>query len=99
MAGLCIALSILSLPGCTTSYVEFEGECLQQRWGFIGYTVRERNLCDFPKPKLVGPDERVLREKEPMNPNPYPNLFEGNRADSLDPDLLEKRRKEIESNE
>ena len=93
MAGLAVVLSSLLLLSCTTSYIEFEGECVLQRWAALGYTIRLRQICDLPKPQTEGLDDRVIRDKEPMNPNPFPDLIgEENPADSMDPDLLEKER-------
>lgn len=73
---------------CTTTFMEFKGECIQQVWMFLSLVVRKRMICDFPPPI----DETELRERDAMDVNPFPDLFEKNPADSFDPDLLEKER-------
>ena len=78
---------VLFLLACTTTYVEFEGECVMQEWSFLGQTMRERQICDLPSPKA---HETQVRDREAMNVNPFPDLFENNKADSMDPNLLEK---------
>jgi len=78
---------IACLVGCSTIYVEVKGECVMQQWRFIGYTMRARMICDFPPP---AEGETEVRDREAMDTNPFPDLFEENDADSTDPNLLEK---------
>ena len=80
-------VSAIVVGGCTTQYVEFEGECVMQQWRLAGYAMRSRTICDLPSP---GPLETQVRDREAMDVNPFPDLFERNNADILDPDLLEK---------
>ena len=81
--------SLLAIAACSTTFVEFKGECVIQDWSFLGYTIRQRQICDLPPPSMF---EEQVRDREPMDVNPYPNLFDlGNPADSLDPNLLEKK--------
>ena len=81
-------LVLLILPGCTTTFVEFKGECVMQEWQLVGYPVRTRQICDLPPPD---DDEVQVRDREPMDVNPYPDLFDfKNDADTIDPNLLEK---------
>lgn len=75
--------------GCTTTYVEFEGECVIQEWTLSNITLRKRQICDLPPPTGADPE---VRDRKPMNPNPYPGMFDTNPADSTDANLLEKRR-------
>ena len=82
-----IVVSAIVVGGCTTQYVEFEGECVMQQWRLAGYAMRSRTICDLPSP---GPLETQVRDREAMDVNPFPDLFERDNADSLDPDLLEK---------
>ena len=82
-------LIIISLfvAGCSTTYVEFKGECVIQDWSLRGYTLRQRQICDLPPPD---DDETQVRDREAMNVNPYPDLFDlNNNADSPAVDLLE----------
>ena len=59
-----------------------------QQWNLAGFVVRRRMLCDLPPPK---DSETPVRDREEgRSANPFPNLFENNKADSADPDLLEK---------
>ena len=58
-----------------------------QQWQFLGQTMRERTICDLPPPSE---EETQLRDREPMDTNPFPDLLEENKADTLDPNLLEK---------
>ena len=51
--------------------------------------LRKRQICDLPPPNR---NEVQVRDREPMNPNPYPGVFDTNPADSMDGNLLEKRR-------
>ena len=78
---------ILVLPGCTTIFLEYEGECVQQQWAFASVVLRRRMICDLPPPTA---EEGALRDREAMDTNPFPELFERNEADSTDPNLLEK---------
>lgn len=78
-----------ALAGCTTTFIEFEGECVMQQWSLASVVVRRRNLCDLPPRE---PEEEQLRDQEAMEMNPFPDLFDlRNEADSTDPNLLEKK--------
>jgi len=50
--------------------------------------MRSRQICDLPVP---GDEELQVRDREQMNPNPFPGLWDQNPADTADPNLLEKR--------
>ena len=51
--------------------------------------MRRRTLCDLPPPKFY---EGELRDREAMDVNPFPDLFDfKNKADTADPNLLEKQ--------
>jgi hypothetical protein len=83
-------MAILSAAGCTTQFVEFQGACVIQQWGFASVVVRRRTLCDLPPPDLV--TEGHLRDREAMDVNPFPDAFDfKNEADTIDPNLLEKK--------
>ena len=82
-------LSLYALLGCATSYIEFEGECVVQEWKFATIVLRNRQICDLPPPDH---GEVQVKDREVMNPNPYPGMFDTNPADSMDGNLLEKRR-------
>ena len=78
-------LLVLAGQGCTTTYVQMEGQCVMQEWALSSVTVRKRMLCELPVPH----DKDELRERDPVDP--FPGLLERhNKADSVDPDLLEK---------
>lgn len=84
-----LALAMLMLSSCTTTFIEFKGECVVQQWAFMTFNVRRRMLCDLPPPSA---DEGHLRDREAMSVNPYPNLLDfDNDADTTDPNLLEKK--------
>ena len=51
--------------------------------------LRQRQICELPAPQ---PDDVQVRDRAPMDVNPFPDLFERNDADSTDPNLLEKAR-------
>lgn len=78
---------LILLISCTTSFIEFKGECVIQEWRLVGYAIRVRQICDLPPPEG---DEKEVRDREAMGINPFPDLFERNKADSTDPNLLEK---------
>ena len=77
---------VFLLAGCSTSYIEVKGECVMQQWQLLGQTMRERTICDLPPPEE---GEENVRDREAMDVNPFPDLFEENKADTTDPDLLE----------
>ena len=69
-------------------FVEFKGECVLQQWRLVGYAVRTRTLCDLPPPSIY---ETPVRDREPMDMNPFPDLFDlNNNADTMKPNLLEE---------
>ena len=74
--------------GCTTTYTEFQGECVTQQWKLASVVMRQRQICDLPMPDE---DEMQVRDRDKMNPNPFPGLWDQNPADTADPNLLEKR--------
>ena len=79
---------LIVLAGCTTRYVEFKGACVLQQWQFATVTMRARMLCDLPPPTAL---EGPLRERDAMETNPFPDLFDlKNDADSPATDLLEE---------
>ena len=83
--------ALLTLPlliSCTTTYTEYEGECVKQEWKLASVVMRQRQICDLPSPEV---DEMQVRDREAMNPNPFPGLWESNPADTTDQNLLEKR--------
>ena len=82
-----LLVAILALPGCVTRYLELKGECVVQEWKLASFTVRSRMICDLPPPGML---EEQVRDREAMDVNPFPDLFERNPADSTDPNLLEK---------
>lgn len=83
-----ILLGILG-QGCSTHFIEFEGECVIQQWMFASVTMRRRTLCDLPPPDYA--TEGRLRDREAMSTNPFPDFFDfDNEADTIDPNLLEK---------
>ena len=87
MARLLIILLIgLTTTNCATHFVEFQGECVIQSWNLLGFEIRRRSICDLPPPSGDDPE---VRDREPMNTNPFPGLFERNKADSVDPNLIE----------
>jgi len=89
VVGIACAILMLLL-GCTTTYYEIEGECVAQEWLLGGFSMRRRMICDLPPP--TG-DEPELRDREAMGVNPFPGLLDmHNDADSIDPDLLEKKK-------
>ena len=59
-----------------------------QQWQFMGWTMRQRTICDLPPPAMTGDID--VRDRKAMDINPFPGLVEKNDADSLDPNLLEK---------
>ena len=76
------------LVSCSTTFVEFKGECVIQDWQFLGYSMRTRQICDLPPPEM---DEVQVRDREAMDTNPFPDLLDfDNDADTIDPNLLEK---------
>lgn len=78
----------LILAACTTTFIEFKGECVLQSWNLASLTMRRRMLCDFPPPSMM---EAPLRERDAMDINPFPDAFDfNNEADTIDPNLLEK---------
>ena len=78
----------MMISGCETTYLELRGECVMQTWYFLGQTMRARTLCDLPPPGMTEPQ---VRDREAMDVNPFPDLFElNNPADTMDPNLLEK---------
>jgi hypothetical protein len=82
-------LIAFGLGGCTTSFIEFEGACVMQQWALASVVVRRRQLCDLPAPEVL--TEGYLRDREAMDVNPFPNLFDlDNKADTVDRNLLEK---------
>lgn len=84
---LLLLVFLLLLPvGCTTSYMELEGECVIQEWILGNFTMRKRMICDLP------PNKGDVIHQRPMKTNPFPGLLERNNdADSTDPNLLEKK--------
>jgi hypothetical protein len=91
---LLMPLPLLMALSCTTSYMEFQGECVTQEWALSSIMLRRRQICDLPAPNMVYKDqgETAVSDREAMNVNPFPDLVEGNPADSMDKNLLEKRR-------
>ena len=88
MKSLILLKISLVLTSCVTSFIEFKGECVIQDWKLAGINTRTRILCDFPPPTL---DEGYLRDRDAMEVNPFPDLFDfNNKADTIDPNLLEK---------
>ena len=81
----------LTVAGCATTFIEVQGECVLQQWQFLGWTMRQRTLCDLPPPAMT--NDGPLRERGAMRTNPFPGLIDRNEADSLDPNLLEKTMK------
>ena len=80
---------VLILGGCSTSFLELKGECVIQQWRLIGYTMRNRMICDLPPPAMY---ETQVRDRDQMNVNPYPNLWDfDNKADTAAPNLLEEQ--------
>ena len=78
----------LLLAACTTTFIEFKGECVLQSWNLANFTMRRRMICDFPPPTML---EQPLRDREPMDINPFPDLLDRrNKADTLHPNLLEE---------
>ena len=79
---------------CTTTYIEFRGECVIQDWRLLGQSIRQRQICDLPPPmEDVGfdPETDEIKDREAMDVNPFPDLGDRvNKADSTDPNLLEK---------
>ena len=89
MRGTMLIFSLLSgclLPGCATTYMQMEGQCVMQQWRFATVVMRNRLLCELPVPR----DHDELRERDPMETNPFPDYWEPNKADSMDPNMLEK---------
>ena len=85
----CLLTCLLLISGCTTKYFEVKGECVMQSWHLVGQTMRERLICDLPPPD---DDEVQVRDREEMDTNPFPDLFDlDNQADTPDPNLLEKK--------
>ena len=81
-------IALVLASGCATHFVEFEGECVIQQWSFASMVLRRRTLCDLPPPTMA---EGKLRDREAMDVNPFPDLFDRNNpADSMDPNLIEK---------
>ena len=82
------------INGCTTTFVEFRGECVIQDWKLFGASVRQRQICDLPPPQedvAFDPETDRLRDREAMDTNPFPDFTDRlNKADSFDPNLLEK---------
>lgn len=91
---LSLVLSLLLLSSCTTTFIEFRGECVLQQWKLVSVTMRQRQICDLPPPQedpFFNPDVDRLRDREAMEINPFPDLGDRlNKADSMDPNLLEK---------
>ena len=89
-----VLISTVLILSCTTSYMEFQGECVTQEWTLSSLTLRKRQICDLPAPNMVYKDqgETAVSDREAMNINPFPDVLGPNPADSFDPNLLEKRR-------
>ena len=90
MRSLCLSacfVAVVGLSACTTIFLEVEGECVIQTWTLANFVVRKRMICDLPQPGIGDPE---VRDREPMDVNPFPGLLDRNDADSTDPDLLEK---------
>ena len=84
------AVAIIAVvAGCATTFIEFEGECVLQEWQLLGYSLRQRTLCDLPSPDVA--TEGRLRDRKSMGVNPFPGLLDRNKADAIDPNLLEKQ--------
>lgn len=84
-----MSLLAMMVSSCTTSYHEITGTCIVQEWSLSSVVLRQRQICELPPPDA---NDVQLRDREPMNINPFPDLFETNEADSTDPNLLEKAR-------
>ena len=83
-----LLICLVLIAGCTTTFIEFKGECVLQSWNLASVTMRRRILCDFPPPTML---EEQVRDREAMDVNPFPDLFQhDNPADTVDPKLLEK---------
>ena len=50
-------LPLLTALSCTTSYMEFQGECVTQEWTLSSLTLRKRQICDLPAPNMVYKDQ------------------------------------------
>ena len=80
---------LLALASCSTTYYEVTGTCVAQEWKLASVVLRARKICDLPPPT----DEEIeVRDREAMNVNPFPGVFDYNPADTSDRNLLEKRR-------
>ena len=82
-------LVVLLLTGCTTTYHEITGTCVVQEWTLGSVVMRQRRICELPPPDE---NEVQVRDREAMELNPFPNLLESSDAETLDPNLLEKKR-------
>lgn len=84
-----LLLAMGVLEGCATSYRELTGTCVVQEWKFGTIIMRQRDICELPPPE---PGDVQVRDRESMEVNPFPDLFERNKADTTDRNLLEKAR-------
>ena len=82
-----ILLSVIVVVGCATSYKEVAGTCVIQEWRFGNVVMRSRDICELPPP---GPGDVQVRDREMMDVNPFPDLFEKNVADTTEENLLRK---------